>query len=166
MPTMAMSASISAMSAQNFGAGRIDRAVSACRIGTIFSACVTFAFFIFIQVFPASILRLFGDDPQMIQDGVTYVRSFAFDFLLIPFVFCFNGFLIGGGHTFFTFVNGMMSSILLRAPVCYFLGVTLGWGLKGVGLGAPVASAGVLVVIMIYLYTGKWKHNVIRHEQK
>ena len=164
MPTQAMSASISTMSAQNFGAGRVDRAVSACRIGTLFSVCITFSFFVLVQLFPASVLKIFGNDPLMIQDGITYIRSFAWDFLLIPFVFCINGFLIGGGHTFFTLINSILASILLRVPACYFFGITLNWGLRGVGLGAPVASAGVLVVTIVYLFTGKWKHNVIRHD--
>jgi putative MATE family efflux protein len=164
MPIMAMSASISAMAEQNFGAGRIDRAVTACRIGTIFSACVGFSFFAFMMIFPESVLRMFGNDPRMIQDGVEYLRSFAWDFLLIPFVFCINGLLIGGGHTLFTLINSILSSVLLRVPVCYFLGISLGWGLRGVGFGAPVASAGVILVIIGYLFTGKWKHNVIRHK--
>ena len=163
MPTMAMSASISTMSAQNFGAGRVDRAVSSCLIGTIFSVCINYSFFILVQLFPAPILQVFGSDPLMIHDGVTYIRSMTFDFLLVPFVFCINGFLIGAGHTFFTLVNGVLASILLRVPACYFFGITLNWGLAGVGLGVPVASAGVLVVIIVYLFTGKWKHNVIRH---
>ena len=164
MPVQAMSASISAMSAQNFGAGRVDRAVSACRIGTVFSAFVAFVFFALIMLFPASVLQIFGNDPRMINDGVIYIRSFGYDFLLIPFIFCINGFLIGGGHTFFTLITSILSSVLLRVPVCYFLGITLGWGLKGVGLGAPAASAGTLIIIIAYLFTGKWKHNVIRHE--
>jgi putative MATE family efflux protein len=163
MPTQAMSASVSAMSAQNFGAGKPDRAAKACLIGTIFSVCVTYAFFAFVQLFPASVVRLFGDDPQMIQDGVTYLRTFAFDFLIIPFVFCINGFLMGGGHTLFTLVTGLMSAVLLRVPVCYFFGITLNWGLTGVGLGAPIASAGVLLVIIVYLFTGRWKVNAIKH---
>jgi putative MATE family efflux protein len=161
MPTMAISASIAAMSAQNIGAGRLDRAVQSCRIGMIFSVCVTFAFFILVRAFPVSILRFFGDDPRMIQDGVTYLRSFSYDFLLIPFIFCINGFLIGGGHTLFTLINSLLSSVLLRVPVCYILGISLDWGLKGVGLGAPAASAGVLLVIIVYLCTGKWKKNAV-----
>ena len=163
MPTMAISASVSAMSAQNFGAGRIDRAVSACKIGTIFSVCISYAFFALVMIFPASILKIFGNDPMMINDGVNYLRSFAWDFLLIPFIFCINGFLIGGGHTLFTLVNTILSSALLRVPVCYFFGITLGWGLKGVGLGAPAASVGVLLLIVGFLLTGKWKQNVVRH---
>jgi len=165
MPVQAMSTSIAAMSAQNFGAGRIERAVSACRIGVTFSACVTFSFFVLVHLIPVSILGLFGSDPRMIQDGVTYIRSQSFDFLLVPFIFCINGMLIGGGHTLFTLTNGLLSAVFLRAPVCYFFGVTLGWGLRGVGLGAPMASAGVLVMIIVFLISGKWKHNVIVHKK-
>ena len=165
MPIMAMSASIAAMSAQNFGAGRTDRAVSTCRIGVIFSIFVGLTFFALVQLFPASILRIFVADPRVINDGVTYLRSFSYDFLLIPFVFCINGFLIGGGHSLFTLINSMLSAVFLRVPVCYFFGITLGWGLRGVGLGAPAASAGVLLVVIVYLFTGKWKHNVIVHKE-
>jgi putative MATE family efflux protein len=163
MPTLAISASISAMAAQNIGAKRLDRAVQACRIGTIFSVCVTYLFFVLVQVFPAPILRLFGDDPGMILDGVVYLRAFSFDFLIIPFIFCINGFLIGGGHTMFTLINGMLSAVLLRVPVCYTLGVLAEWGLFGVGLGAPVASAGTMLVIAGYLLSGRWKSNAVHH---
>jgi putative MATE family efflux protein len=162
MPAIALSASVSAMSAQNFGAGRVDRAAKACVIGTAFAAVITYVFFVFVELFPAPILRIFSDDPQMITDGVTYLRAFAFDFLIIPFVFCINGFLIGGGHSFFTLVTGLLSAVLLRIPVCWFFGVKLEWGLTGVGLGAPAASAGVLLIMIFYLLSGKWKHNVIQ----
>ncbi|MDR2304884.1 MAG: MATE family efflux transporter [Treponema sp.] len=162
MPTQAISASIGAMAAQNIGAGHMDRAVLATKIGTVFSVIVTWLFFVFVQIFPARVLEIFGRDPQMISDGVTYLRSFAFDFLLIPFIFCINGFLIGGGHTMFTLITNMLSAVLLRIPVCYFLGVTLGWGLSGVGLGAPAASAGTLLVIVIYLFSGAWKFNAVK----
>ena len=161
MPAMAVSASVSAMCAQNIGANRLDRAVQATRIGTVFSVIITWSFFALVQIFPAPILRIFGDDPQMIEDGVVYLRSFSFDFLIIPFTFCINGLLIGGGHTLFTLINTICSSVLIRVPVCWFFGVSLGWGLKGVGMGAPAASFVVLLVIACYLVSGKWKHNAV-----
>jgi Na+-driven multidrug efflux pump len=149
------------MSAQNIGANRLDRAVQACRIGTIFSVCVTYAFFILVQLVPTPILAVFGDDPQMIHDGVTYLRSFSFDLLLIPFIFCINGLLMGGGHTMFTLINSLLASVLLRAPVCYIFAVVLDWGLFGIGWGAPAASAGTLLLIIGYMISGKWKRNVV-----
>ena len=161
MPTMALGASVSTMSAQNIGANRMDRAVSTCRIGTAFAAIVTFFFFWLVRAYPAQILSLFGSDPQMLEAGALYIDSFSYDFLLIPFAFCINGFLIGGGHTLFTMINSMLSSVLLRVPVCYIFGVVFDWGLFGVGMGAPVASAATLLIIIGFLISGRWKHNVI-----
>ncbi|GHU79921.1 MATE family efflux transporter [Clostridia bacterium] len=161
MPTLAISMSVSTMSAQNIGANRLDRAVHACKIGTVCSACITFLFFGFVQLFPAQIVALFGSDPQMITDGVTYLRTMSLDLLFIPFIFCINGLLMGGGHTMFTLINSMISAVILRVPVCYFFGVTMGWGLTGIGLGAPAASFGTLLVIIGFMLTGRWKHNVV-----
>jgi Na+-driven multidrug efflux pump len=70
--------------------------------------------------------------------------------------------LIGGGHTLFSLINSVLSAVLLRVPVCYFFGVQLGWGLFGVGMGAPAASAATLLLIIGFLISGKWKHNVIK----
>jgi Na+-driven multidrug efflux pump len=92
---------------------------------------------------------------------VTYLRSFSFDLLLIPFIFCINGLLMGGGHTMFTLINSLLTSVLLRAPVCYVFAVVFDWGLYGIGWGAPAASAGTLLLITGYMISGKWKRNVV-----
>jgi putative MATE family efflux protein len=159
MPVMAMSASISAVAAQNIGAGKMDRALQACRIGTIFSAVLMWFFFAGVQLFPEPILAIFGRDAEMIQDGVTYLRSFSFDFLIVPFVFCISGFLIGGGHTLFTLITSMLSAVVLRIPACWIFGIALDKGLFGVGLGAPIASAGTLILVIGYMLSGRWKEN-------
>jgi putative MATE family efflux protein len=161
MPTQAMSASVSTMSAQNIGAGRLDRAVQSCKIGILVSIFFTYSLFVLVQLFPAAILSIFGGDSEMINNGVIYMRIFSSEFLIIPFLFCINGFLIGGGHTMFTLFNSMLSAVLLRVPVCYIFAVTMNWGIRGVALGAPSAAAGSLVVSVIYLLTGRWKHSVI-----
>lgn len=162
MPTIAISASVSAMSAQNIGANRLDRAVHTCKIGVAMSVCVTYLFFIFVQIFPAEIMRIFGDDPQMISEGVNYLRSFSYDFLIIPFIFCINGFFLGGGHTMFSLINSMLSSVLLRVPASYIFGQVLGLGVFGAGMGAPIASAGTILVIIGFLISGRWKHNTVK----
>jgi Na+-driven multidrug efflux pump len=156
---MAISASISAVAAQNIGAGKMDRAFKACCIGTAFSAILMWLFFAGVQLFPEPILAIFGRDAEMIRNGVTYLRSFSFDFLIIPFVFCISGFLIGGGHTLFTLITSMLSAVVLRIPACWIFGIALDKGLFGVGLGAPIASAGTLVLVVGYMLSGRWKEN-------
>jgi putative MATE family efflux protein len=163
MPTQAISASISAMSAQNIGANRMDRAVQACRIGIAVSAGVTAIIFALVRLFPAQIMLIFGDDPEMIQMGVSFLRAFSAEFLIIPFFFCINGFLIGGGHTLFCLIVGVISSVVLRVPVCYIFGVVLDWGIFGVGLGYPAAVGGSFLLVIGFLLSGRWKRNAVIH---
>ena len=159
MPVMALSMSISTVSAQNIGAGKWERAAKACMIGTAISVCISYSFFALTQIFPDKILALFGAEPEVIENGVAYLRTFSFDFLIIPFVFCINGMLLGGGHTVFTLFNSILSSVVLRVPICYIFGIALDWGISGVGVGVPAASVGSLLFIIYFLISGRWKHN-------
>ena len=88
------------------------------------------------------------------------MKSFCFDYLFVPLCFCVNGLFIASGHTTFSLMNNMMSALLLRIPACVLFSLALGWGLMGVGVGAPVASAGSLVVIVLFYLSGRWKENV------
>ncbi len=159
MPAVAMSASISTMSAQNIGAGKWDRAISVCKIGTGVATVISICIFALAQLFPAEILRLFNDNQEMIAYGIQYMRTFSCDYLIVPFVFCINGLFVGAGHTTFSMLNNMLSAVGLRIPASVIFGAMLHMGLFGVGLGAPVASFGSLIVILIFLVSGKWRTN-------
>ena len=87
------------------------------------------------------------------------IRTFSFDYLLMPFVFCINGLFTGAGHTAFSMVNNMLSAIVLRVPVAVVFGLVLNLGLTGVGLGGPMASVGAIILIVVFLISGRWKEN-------
>ncbi|NCB04514.1 MAG: MATE family efflux transporter [Clostridia bacterium] len=161
MPAIAMSAAISTTAAQNIGADKWDRAIRACRIGTAIGVSISLCIFALAQLFPEAILMLFDRDPQMIAHGVSYLRVFSLDYLIVPWVFCINGLLTGAGHTTFTLITGSVSSLIVRIPACYLFGVTLSMGIRGVGLGAPAASAAALLIILGYLLSGKWRVNKV-----
>ena len=42
-----------------------------------------------------------------------------------------------------------------------FFGLTLGMGISGMGLGAPIASLGALIIGMTFYLSGKWKNKKI-----
>ncbi|MDL2232312.1 MATE family efflux transporter [Ruminococcaceae bacterium OttesenSCG-928-L11] len=162
MPAVAMSASISTMAAQNIGADKWDRAIKSCRIGVLVSAVIGVAVFVVVQLFPVQILSIFGTEPEMIAAGTAYIRTFSLDYLVVPFVFCINGLFTGAGHTMFSLINSMLSSLVLRIPVSYIFGNVLGWGLSGIGMGAPAATFGSLLVIIGFLISGRWRVNVVK----
>jgi len=163
LPAIAMSSSISAMSAQNIGAGEIGRAKKTMSIGMLISMSISVVIFALVQLFPEFCLMLFDDDPAMISSGVQYLRSFSLDYLLVPFQFSFMGLFIGSGHTTFSLISGAVTSLFARIPASYIFGITLGYGLFGMGLGAPVASALGVTMSLIFFLSGRWKKMTIIH---
>ncbi len=161
MPAIAMSNSISTMAAQNIGANEWGRAKKCCHIGLTISVIISLIIFGIAQGFAGPIISLFDSNPVVIESGVTYMRTFSFDYIIVPFVFCLNGLFIGAGHTTFSLINSMMSSLLLRIPASLIFGKVIDWGLTGIGLGAPVASLGSFIMVLVFYFTGRWKKNVI-----
>lgn len=161
LPAVAMSASISAMSAQNLGAGEEKRAVKTMQVGMLIALGISAVIFLLTRFFPEEIMRIFGDDPELVKEGVTYLFSFSFDYLLVPFFFSLNGLFIGSGHTTFSLINGVLSSLLIRIPTAYLFGMVFDMGLSGIGMAAPVATAFSVIIGVIYFFSGKWKKMVI-----
>lgn len=163
MPAVAMGSSISTMCAQNVGAGQWDRVKKTCTVGTLTAVICSYLIFILVRIFPEDILRLFdSSNAEMIRIGVEYFSTFSFDYLLVPLCFCLNGLFVATGHTTFTLMNSMLSALLLRIPASVLFGSIMGMGIMGVGIGAPAASAGSLILIIWFLLSGKWKTNVVR----
>lgn len=161
LPAIAVGSSVSAMVAQNMGAGMIERAKKTFYTGLILSFSVSLVVFIFTQLFPEQILSIFGKDPDMISDGVEYIRSFSLDYLIVPAAFCLNGLITGSGHSIISSISGIMSSLGFRIPFAILLGVILGKGMLGLGLAAPLASLGATIFVFIYYLSGKWKVSTV-----
>lgn len=165
LPAIAISNSVAAMSAQNIGAGKIQRAQKTFYVGLALSFSISAVIFLLSRLFPEQILTIFADDAEMAAAGVVYLASFSLDYLFVPFYFNLNGLFNGSGHTTFSLVNGAMASVLVRIPACYFFGAVLGMGLGGYGLGAPSASLAAALVGFGYFLSGRWKVSTIIHKE-
>lgn len=161
LPAIAISSAVSAMSAQNIGANKTDRAVKTMKVGMIMAISICYLLFIITQLFPEVFLRVFSNDEDLIAAGVSYLRIFSYDFLFVPLLFALNGLFIGSGHTTFSLFNSVVSSLLVRIPAAYIFGIVLEKGLPGFAMGAPFASSIALVIALTYYFTGHWKKRVI-----
>ena len=91
LPAIAVGSSVSAMVAQNIGAGEIKRAQHTMYIGIAVALVISLPIFIITQLFPEQIIAVFDNDPEMIQAGVTYLNTLSLDYIIVPFIFCVNG---------------------------------------------------------------------------
>ncbi|PWL62274.1 MAG: MATE family efflux transporter [Oscillospiraceae bacterium] len=157
LPATAFSGAISALTAQNMGAGQPDRAKKSLLIAISMALGCGFFFFLWVQLAPQSVLHIFKADPQVTAAGIAYMRTFSIDYLLVAFVFCMNGFFNGCGRTVFSMANGLFSTLMVRVPLAYFLSRYIPGSLSGIGLAAPLASSTSLIFGLIYLKMGRWK---------
>ena len=125
-----------------------------------------------MRLFPEALLSVFSnkDEPEvyakMIACGKEYLTAFSYEYLMVCFVFNFNGLFIGSGHTMISLFNSVASSILFRIPLAYIFGIALDWGLSGIGYGACGATAVTLVFTIVFYLTGRWKKLVIHVKQR
>lgn len=158
LPPTAFSAALAAMVAQNMGAGKPDRAKQCMKNAIGLSLCFGVACFALVQLWPAFFARLFTADTAVIAASADYIRSFSFDFILVCFMFCLNGFFNGCGRTVFSMANNLASTFLIRVPIAFLVSRVASQSLFAMGFAAPLASLFSIVVAFIYLRTGRWQN--------
>lgn len=162
LPAIAMSASVSAMSAQNIGAGLYDRAKKTLWSAITISFVISAAIFAFVQIFPEAILQAFKAEPDVIDIGVSYLRSFSYDYLIVPFAFCFNGLLNGSGYSIVSMTSSIVSSLVFRIPLVFLFARVLETGVGSLGYAAPIATVFASLIGGYFYFSGKWKKDKLK----
>lgn len=146
--------SISAFVAQNYGAGRMDRAKKALYCGI----CVSFAIGVvmfFLSFFHGDLLAgIFSSDPEVIAAAVQYLRAYGIDCLFTAIFFCYTGFYNGIGMTRFVMIQGIVGAFGVRVPFSYFMSKQSWATLFHIGLATPFSSVLQLILCvgcMLYL---------------
>ena len=148
--------SMSAFVAQNMGAGNPLRAKKALGYGiiTAFAAGLimgTIAFF-----YGDMLSSIFSEDPAVISASHNYLKAYAIDCLLTPFLFCFMGYYNGCERTLFVMIQGIIGAFLVRIPVVYFISQSTGATLFHIGLGTPASSfVQISLCIGMFVYLEK-----------
>lgn len=152
---------IAAMTAQNVGSGQMDRAIASRRWGLLCAFLFSLAAFIVIQLWPAQLLSLFTSDAGVIHQGCLYMRTHSIDIILVPFVFCLNGFFSGCGHTTFSMVNNLIGTFGVRMAGTLLISLLPGTTMLHIGLAAPACSALQVIIQAVYLRLGNWRENTV-----
>ena len=146
--------SISAFVAQNFGAGRMDRARKALYCGAGVSFLIGAGMF-FLAFFHGDMLAgVFSSDPDVIMAAADYLKAYALDCMLTAIFFCYTGFYNGIGMTKFVMVQGIIGALGVRVPIAYFMSLRTDATLFEIGLATPISSALQLILClgcMLYL---------------
>ena len=148
-----MLATVSAVSAQNIGAGKTQRATQTLRYATAITVAYGIAVSIVVELTAGSIVGLFTTDATVIVLGTQYLRSYIVDSIFAGVHFCFSGFFAACGRSYIGFIHNIVAITLVRVPGAYLVSKLFPDTLLPMGIAAP---AGSLLSVLICLGFYAW----------
>lgn len=149
----AMLSSVSAIAAQNIGAGKDSRADRTLGYGI--AVAVSFGIFVTLacQFLAEPLLGMFTDSPEVVRMGSQYLHSYVFDCIAAGVHFCFSGYFCAYGRSVISFFHNLVSILLIRIPGAYLASVYFPDTLLPMGMAPPVGSAlSALICVGVFLW--------------
>ncbi len=144
-----MLSTVSALSAQNIGAGKHDRATATLR----YAICMAIGFGLVIGIITqfagGDMVALFTADAAVVVMGEQYIRSYIWDCAIAGIHFCFSGYFCAYGMSGIPFLYTILSIICVRIPGAYFASLYFPDNLYPMGLAAPGGSLLSVIVCLI-----------------
>ena len=154
----AMLSTVSTISAQNIGAGKIERAQTTLRYATYITVLFGTVASVILQFIPEDAIKLFTNDEQVIVLGGQYLKGYVWDCIFAGIHFSFSGFFTACGYSIISFCHNFISIVCARIPLSYILSAMYPTTLFPMGLASPAGSL-VSVIICIGVYIWMVRHN-------
>ena len=154
-----MLSSVSALGAQNIGAGRRDRAVLTLRYAIVLVSAIGLTLGVLIQFIADPIVGLFTSDAAVIHAGGQYLRGYIWDSFFAGIHFSFSGYFCACGRSGLSFLHNVIAIVLVRVPGAIFTSTRFPTTLLPMGL-ATAAGSLLSVIVCVIAYT------VLRRKEK
>jgi len=123
----------------NYGAGDNDRVKAGIRFNTLFGAGYTLGAWAVIVVVPLFWFRIFSDDPQLAEMGVSAMRIYFFGFVFMAFQFAGQSTFQALGDARHAICFSLLRKVIIVVPLTLVL-PRLGLGVNGVFLAEPISN--------------------------
>ena len=152
----AMGSAVASFTAQNIGAGRLERLSRGLRSGVLICLCVAVPALVLFCGFPEAAMAVFvpAESVDIIRCGVTYLRIVSPFIAVVSMKQCCDGILQGAGSAR-EFMATTFSDLVLRVGLAYLLPLAMGY--LGIWWAWPIGwFLGALLSCFFYR-RGKWK---------
>lgn len=147
MPASGISQGIQPIVGNNFGAGNYKRVMSTLYQASAFSVGITCLIWLFVMVFPETILFAFGATEEMLEIGTIGLRT---NFCITPilgFVMLVTTFFQSIAKPVPSIVITLLRQIVFLIPFIYVFPML--WGVNGIFVAQPVSDALALVLSIV-----------------
>ena len=156
LPIQSLSNAVTAFVGQNIGAKRLDRARQGIRVTVLSSVVWSIAMLVIIPLGP-TLVSFFSDTPAVMEAGAVYLKCIMPFYIPFSVMFCLNNAMRGAGESVFPMVDVILSLILLRVPMVYYLADNFGTDYMYYGIGIGWCLGCLLSVA--YYFSGRWKRH-------
>lgn len=148
VPSSMLSA-VSALSAQNLGAGKPERARKTLFCAMAVTVGVGAAAAVAVQFAANGIVSMFERDDAVVRLGGQYLRSYVLDCIFAGAHFCFSGYFCALEKSWISFVHNVISIVCARVPLSFVASALYPDTLYPMGLAAPIGSALSVIVCVV-----------------
>ncbi|MEA1993216.1 MAG: MATE family efflux transporter [Euryarchaeota archaeon] len=157
MPGFGFAIAATTLVGQNLGAKKPKRAERCAYESLKLSVLIMSFMGILFFVFPEYFAKIFTTEPGVISKAVPCLMIIAVTEPMLGTLFVLAGSLRGAGDTRSPMIITAASLWLVRIPMAYFLGVTMGLGLTGAWIAMSFETAVRGALIYMRFRMGKWK---------
>jgi putative MATE family efflux protein len=161
MPAMSFAVALSTFVGQNMGANRPDRVKAGLRATLIMTSVISLLISLITVFFGEFMMRMFTDDPVVIDLGGDYLRIIGAFYILFSLMFVINGLLRGAGDTLIPMFISLFSLWIIRIPVAWFLAMNPSFGVHGIWWSIPIGWFSGVVLYYVYYRMGYWKKKAV-----
>lgn len=154
-----MLSTVSALCAQNIGAGKQARAEQTLRYAIIIAVSFGIIIALLTQFISEQAVGLFTPDTVVITLGGQYLRGYIWDALFAGIHFCFSGYFCACGRSEISFIHNISAIALVRIPGVYLTSKLFPDTLFPMGL-ATAAGSLLSVIICVIAFALLKKHSV------
>ena len=149
-----MLSTVSALGAQNIGAGKPERAMQTLRYAVMLAVELGILASITIQFTAEPIVALFTDQTtadgvEVVRFGGQYLRGYIFDCIFAGVHFSFSGYFCACGKSGLSFLHNILAIVLVRIPGIYLTSQFFPTTLFPMGLATAAGSLLSAVICVI-----------------
>lgn len=151
-----MLSTVSALGAQNIGAGKPQRAVQTLGYGITITVSFGIIIAVIMQFAADSVVSLFTPDQGVILSGGQYLRGYIWDCIFAGIHFCFSGYFCACGKSEISFLHNITAIVCARIPGVYLTSKLFADTLLPMGLATAAGSlVSVTVCIVAFVVLRK-----------
>lgn len=157
-----MLSTVSALGAQNIGAGKRQRANETLRYAVMITVGFGIIVGIFMQFFASPVVALFTDasdasGAEVVRLGGQYLRGYVWDCMFAGIHFSFSGYFCACGKSGISFLHNIIAITLVRIPGVYLTSTLFPDTLFPMGLATAAGSllSAIICVVAFTILNGK-----------